>query len=101
MARAYTADLPRPAGIPAHLEVRVFVMRADEKPLSAEDLEALARVYPPPAETRAAIEASIARARVRAKTSPAKRAKASPAKRTSPKTSVPKRKAAKKPTRAR
>ena len=41
MALAYTADLSRPATVPAHLDVRVFVTRNDNKNLTAEDLETL------------------------------------------------------------
>ena len=98
MAQAYTATLPNPPGVPGYILVRVYALRTDDKKLSAEDLEALARAYPPTDETsRAAVEASIARARAKA----SKRAKPSPSARSRAKTTAPKRKAAKKPTRTR
>jgi hypothetical protein len=43
MALAYSAPLPAAASLPAHLDVRVLVTRRDDKPLSADDLEALAQ----------------------------------------------------------
>ena len=47
MALAYTAPLARPADVPEHLNVRAFVTRQDGWDLTVEDLEALARAYPP------------------------------------------------------
>jgi hypothetical protein len=43
VALAYSAPLPAAARLPAHLDVRVLVTRRDDKPLSADDLEALAQ----------------------------------------------------------
>ena len=99
MALAYTANLPHPSEVPEHLHVRVFVTRHDGRDLSAEDLETLARVYPPAsADARAAVESSIARAKRRVtKPSTSKTTKAT----TRPGTKATKRKAAKRPARAR
>lgn len=66
MALAYSAPLPAAASLPAHLDVRVLVTRRDDKPLSADDLEALAQAYPPDDEGRAEVEAAINRAKRRA-----------------------------------
>jgi hypothetical protein len=100
MALAYTADLPRPAGFPAHLDVRVLVTRFDHKDLSPEDLATAAQVYPPPdAEGRAMVDESIRQA----KQTPtrATKTKTSSTKSSTSKSSTPRRKAAKKPTRPR
>jgi hypothetical protein len=100
MAVAYTADLPRPAGFPAHLDVRVLVTRFDHKDLSAEDLAAAAQMYPPPdAEGSAMVEESIRRAKRSAPRTT--KTKEPSAKRAASKSSSPRRKAAKKPTRPR
>jgi hypothetical protein len=97
MALAYSAPVPAAAGLPAHLDVRVLVTRRDDKPLSADDLEALVQVYPPDAEGRGEVEAAITQAKRRAA-----RPKTKPeAPRPSAKAATPKRKAAKKPTRSR
>lgn len=99
MATAYSIILPNPPGVPATITVRIVAMRDDAKALSREELEALAAAYPPPDETaRAAVEGAIKRARARpAATSPSKSSKA-PAR---PSSKTTKRKAAKRPTRAR
>ena len=107
MALAYTANMTRPEGFPAHLAVRALVTRVDGKKLSAADLEAAVQAFPQTdAETRADIGHAIDRAKRRetasaAKTSPSKSAKPSPSTRPGSKTTTPKRKAAKRPTRAR
>ncbi len=63
MATVYDVKIPNPAGVPDSLDVHVTVTRADGKAFSREELEALAKVYPPhTAEGRAALERSIARA---------------------------------------
>ena len=63
MAVAYDIIIPRPDGVPASIVVRITAMREDGKPLSREELEALAKAYPPPDdETRTAVDAAIARA---------------------------------------
>ena len=99
MALAYTANLPHPSEVPEHLHVRVFVTRPDGRDLSAEDLETLARVYPPAsADARAAVETSIARAKRRVtKSSSTKTTKAT----ARPGSKATKRKAAKRPVRER
>ena len=90
----YTKVIPRPAGIPASITVRIVAMRDDAKELSREELEALARVYPPTnAANRSAVQRDIEAA-------PSRPARVR-AKRSSAKTSAPKRKAAKRPTRVR
>lgn len=105
MALAYTADLTRPEGFPAHLDVRALVTRTDRKELTAADLEAAVQAFPQTdAETRAHIGEAIARAKRRevkaAKSSPSKSSKTpKTSTRASSKTST--RKAAKRPTRAR
>ena len=98
MALAYSAPLPAAASLPAHLDVRVLVTRRDDKPLSADDLEALAQAYPPDDEGRAEVEAAITRANRRAARP---KTKTTAPRRPSAKAATPKRKAAKKPTRAR
>ena len=98
MATAYSVTVPNPPGVPAPLVVRVTVMRADAQPLSREELEVLARAYPPTSEaSRQGIEAAIARAPAH----PSKPAAKAPAKRPSSPKSAPRRKAAKRPMRAR
>ncbi len=98
MATAYTVTLPNPPDVPADVVVRVVAMRADTKALSREELEALARAYPPPTEaSREAIERAIARAPSRP-TKPAPKARVKPPSRAK---STPRRKAAKRTTRVR
>lgn len=105
MATVYTADMTRPEGFPAHLDVRALVTRNDRKELTAADLEAAVQAFPQTdAETRAHIGEAITRAKRRetakaAKPSPSTARSSKSAKRPSSKTST--RKAAKRPTRAR
>ena len=108
MALAYTANMTRPEGFPAHLDVRALVTRNDRKELTAADLEAAVQAFPQTdAETRAHIGHAIDRAKRRetakaAKTSPSTARSSKSAKRPSSKTSkTSTRKAAKRPTRAR
>ena len=46
MANFYNAVIPRPEGIPATVEVRVFAGRIDGGNLTTEELAALRAVYP-------------------------------------------------------
>jgi hypothetical protein len=46
MANFYNAVIPRPAGIPETVEVRVFAGRLDGGDLTAEELAALREVFP-------------------------------------------------------
>lgn len=78
MATTYTAVLPRPAGVPAPLLLRVVAMREDGKALSREELEALVAAYPPHSDdARGVIERAIARAPSRPAKKPKTEAKAS------------------------
>lgn len=63
MTIAYTIVVPTPAGVPASVEVHVTAMRVDGRPLTREELVALAIAYPPPTEEgRAALTRAIATA---------------------------------------
>lgn len=59
MANVYTVVIPRPAAIPASVEVRIVAGRPDGGDLTAEELEALRATYPSasPAEVRPAAKA--------------------------------------------
>jgi hypothetical protein len=46
MANFYNAVIPRPAGIPATVELRVFAGRVDGGDLTAEELAALRAAFP-------------------------------------------------------
>lgn len=100
MALAYTVTLPNPPGVPASVVVRIVAMREDDKKLSREELSALAAAYPPPTEaSRKAVESAIHRARSRPTETAKPRVKNTRTKAT-PKAAA-KRKAAKRPPRAR
>ncbi len=69
MANFYNAVIPRPEGIPATVEVRVFAGRVDGGELTAEELAALRAVFP----SAAPVEASSSKA------TPTTKARRSPA----------------------
>lgn len=89
MANFYNAVIPRPAGIPDTVEVRIFAGRVDGADLTAQDLAALRAVFP---------QVDTA-PRAQAATKPATKPKAASG--TKPRKPVAKRAAAKVPSRSR
>ncbi len=80
MANVYTVVIPRPAAVPASVEVRIVAGRPDGADLTTEELAALRAAYPAP------VEAPSAKSKLRAKASATK-----------PRKPAPKRAAAKRP----
>lgn len=77
MAIAYTVVVPNPAGVPDSVEVHVTAMRRDGKPLSGDELAAIAAAYPPPVEAARAHEAPpVTAAKAKRRKPAAKRAAA-------------------------
>jgi len=91
MASMYTIVIPTPVGVPETVELHIMASRRDGLPLTREELEAVAALYPPPsAEGRAMLERTIERALTKPVTKATTGTKA--------KKPAPKRAAAKRPT---
>lgn len=78
MANFYNALIPRPDGIPATVELRVFAGRVDGGDLTAEELAALRATYPNASAEAPAKPAGKAKpsASTKPRKAPAKRAAA-------------------------